>query len=255
MSYKSASYVITIESFGRWRCNSCVASVNGHLCAGTLKCDCDRWRARAFRTTLLFCQASKLTQWRRIGALDMLLLQVIHGLAHGEHAGSSRDAKQLARFAAALRDMTHAVSTGYRSGYSPKWAGEKVTLDADKVASLRSLIKEALPHAARLTYEARERLIAKFDSKSSVVRALHKMRTRVLEAIADRELAKAENEKLVREARAEVRAASEAHRKRRREEMQSGECYRKHRKWAREGNAKAVAFFEDVGLRVADLAD
>ena len=181
----------------------------------------------------------------------MLLLQVIHGLAHGEHAGSSRDAKQLARFAAVIRDMYHAADTGC----GPKWAGEKVTLDADKVASLRSLIKEALPHAARLTYEARERLIAKFDSKSSVVRALHKMRKRVLEAIADRELAKAENEKLVREARAEVRAASEAHRKRRREEMQSGECYRKHRKWAREGNAKAVAFFEDVGLRVADLAD
>ena len=187
----------------------------------------------------------------------MLLLQVIHGLAHGAHAGSSRDAKQLARFAAAIRDLYYVICT-----YSPKWAGEKVTLDADKVASLRSLIKEALPHAARLTYEARERLIAKFDSKSSVVRALHKMRTRVLEAIADRELAKAENEKLVREARAEVRAASEAHRKRRREElnqivsdMQSGERYRKCRKLAKEGNAKAVAFFEDVGLAVADLAD
>ena len=177
----------------------------------------------------------------------MLLLQVIHGLAHGEHAGSSRDAKQLARFAAVIRDMTHAADTGC----GPKWAGEKVTLDADKVASLRSLIKEALPHAARLTYEARERLIAKFDSKSSVVRAFHKMRKRVLEAIVERELAMAENEKLIREAR----AASEAHRKRRREEMQSDDHFRKYRKLAEEGDAEAVAFFEDVGLAVADLAD
>ena len=177
----------------------------------------------------------------------MLLLQVIHGLAHGEHAGSSRDAKQLARFAAAIRDMGHAGGTGY----SDTWQGEKVTLDADDVAWLRTLINSALPHAARLTYEARERLIAKFDSKSSVVRAFHKMRKRVLEAIVDRELAMAENEKLIREAR----AASEAHRKRRREEMQSDERYRKCRKLAKEGNAKAVAFFEDVGLAVADLAD
>ena len=177
----------------------------------------------------------------------MLLLQVIHGLAHGEHAGSSRDAKQLARFAAAIRDMGHAGGTGY----SDTWQGEKVTLDADDVAWLRTLINSALPHAARLTYEARERLIAKFDSKSSVVRAFHKMRKRVLEAIVERELAMAENEKLIREAR----AASEAHRKRRREEMQSDERYRKCRKLAKEGNAKAVAFFEDVGLAVADLAD
>ena len=81
---------------------------------------------------------------------------------------------------------------------------------------------------------------------------------RSLEAIVDRELAMAENEKLIREAR----AASEAHRKRRREEwnqivsdMQSGERYRKYRKLAKEGNAKAVAMFERVGLAVADLAD
>ena len=192
-------------------------------------------------------QTSKLTQWRRIGALDMLLLQVIHGLAHGEHAGSSRDAKQLARFAAVFRDLYHVICTGY----SPKWAGEKVTLDADDVAWLRTLINSALPHAARLTYEARERLIAKFDSKSSVVRALHKMKKRVLEAIVDRELAMAENERLIREAR----AASEAHRKRRREEMQSDENFRKYRKQAKEGDTEAVAFFQGFGLAVADLAD
>ena len=100
----------------------------------------------------------------------MLLLQVIHGLAHGEHAGSSRDAKQLARFAAVIRDMTHAADTGC----GPKWAGEKVTLDADRVASLRSLIKEALPHAARLTYEERERLIRKFNAKASLIRTRSK---------------------------------------------------------------------------------
>ena len=176
----------------------------------------------------------------------MLLLQVIHGLAHGEHAGSSRDAKQLARFAAAIRDMGHAGGTGY----SDTWQGEKVTLDADDVAWLRTLINSALPHAARLTYEARERLIAKFDSKSSVVRAFHKMRKRVLEAIVERELAMAENEKLIREAR----AASEATRKRLREECQS-EVFRKYRKLAEEGDAEAVAFFEDVGWPVTEPAD
>ena len=93
-------------------------------------------------------QTSKLTQWRRIGALDMLLLQVIHGLAHGEHAGSSRDAKQLARFAAAIRDLYYVICTGY----SPKWAGEKLTLDADDVARLRLRIKYYLPRAAKLTH-------------------------------------------------------------------------------------------------------
>ena len=192
-------------------------------------------------------QTSKLAQWRRIGALDMLLLQVIHGLAHGEHAGSSRDAKQLARFAAAIRDMGHAGGTGY----SDTWQGEKVTLDADDVAWLRTLINSALPHAARLTYEARERLIAKFDSKSSVVRAFHKMRKRVLEAIVERELGMAENEKLIREAR----AASEAHRKRRREEMQSDEHFRKYRKQAEEGDGEAAAFFESVGWPVTEPAE
>ena len=177
----------------------------------------------------------------------MLLLQVIHGLAHGEHAGSSRDAKQLARFAAAIRDMGHAGGTGY----SDTWQGEKVTLDADDVAWLRTLINSALPHAARLTYEARERLIAKFDSKSSVVRAFHKMRKRVLEAIVERELAMAENEKLVREAR----AASEATRKRLREEMQSDEHFRKYRKQAEEGDTEAAAFFESVGWPVTEPAE
>ena len=184
----------------------------------------------------------------------MLLLQVIHGLAHGEHAGSSRDAKQLARFAAVIRDMTHAADTGC----GPKWAGEKVTLDADRVASLRSLIKEALPHAARLTYEARERLIAKYNAKVSLFCAAHYMMKGPLEALAECERSKAENEKRIREAR----AASEATRKRLREEwnqtlseMQSGERYRKCRKRAKEGHATAVAMFENVGLRVADLAD
>ena len=180
----------------------------------------------------------------------MLLLQVIHGLAHGEHAGSSRDAKQLARFAAAIRDMGHAGGTGY----SDTWQGEKVTLDADDVAWLRTLINSALPHAARLTYEERERLIVEIDTKSSLARAFKKL--------------KKDN----REAQAEtlrVQAVFEANEKRReatrkrlrdkerqiREEYQSGEVFRKYRKLAKEGNAKAVAMFENVGLRVADLAD
>ena len=180
----------------------------------------------------------------------MLLLQVIHGLAHGEHAGSSRDAKQLARFAAAIRDLYHVICTGD----SPKWAGEKVTLDADDVALVRARIQKYLPRAAKLTYEERERLIVEIDTKSSLARAFKKL--------------KKDN----REAQAEtlrVQAVFEANEKRReatrkrlrdqerqiREEYRSGECFRKSRKRAKEGDAEAVAFFEGVGLAVAELAD
>ena len=180
----------------------------------------------------------------------MLLLQVIHGLAHGEHAGSSRDAKQLARFTAVSRDLYYVICTGY----SPKWAGEKVTFDADDVALVRKRIRKYLPRAAKLTYEERERLIAEIDLKLSVIR---KVRWVI---------------KQNREAQAEtlrVQAVFEANEKRReatrkrlrekerqiREEYRSGEAFRKSRKRAKEGNATAVAMFEDVGLCVADLAD
>ena len=180
----------------------------------------------------------------------MLLLQVIHGLAHGEHAGSSTDAKQLARFAAVFRDLYHAVSTGY----SPKWAGEKLTFDADDVALVRARIQKYLPRAAKLTYEERERLIVEIDLKNSLIR---KIRCVI---------------KQNREAQAEtlrVQAVFEANEKRReatrkrlrdqerqiREEYRSGESFRRSRKRAKEGDAKAVAMFEDVGLCVADLAD
>ena len=109
---------------------------------------------------------SKLARWRRIGALDMILLQVIHGLAHGEHAGSSTDAKQLARFAGAVADMIHASHTGYKK----TWAGEKLTLDANQVTWLRNRVNFYLPHAALLTYEERERLIRKLNWKASLIR-------------------------------------------------------------------------------------
>ena len=188
-------------------------------------------------------QTSKLAQRRRIGALDMILLQVIHDLAHGKQFGSSRDAKQLARFAAAIRDLYYVICTGY----SPKWAGEKLTLDADDVARLRLRIKYYLPRAAKLTYEERERLIVKIDSKNSVVRAFKKLKKEIREGHAET---------------LRVKAAFKANEKRRREEwnqtvseMQSGERYRKYRKLAKEGHATAVAMFEDVGLRVAELAD
>ena len=180
----------------------------------------------------------------------MLLLQVIHGLAHGEHAGSSRDAKQLARFVAVFRDLYHVICTGD----SPKWAGEKVAFDEDDVALVRARIQKYLPRAAKLTYEERERLIVEIDTKSSLARAFKKL--------------KKDN----REAQAEtlrVQAVFEANEKRReatrkrlrdkerqiREEYRSGEVFRRSRKRAKEGDAKAVAMFEDVGLRVADLAD
>ena len=172
----------------------------------------------------------------------MLLLQVIHGLAHGEHAGSSTDAKQLARFAAVLRDLYHVICTGH----SPKWAGEKVTLDADDVALVRARIQKYLPRAAKLTYEERERLIVEIDTKSSLARAFKKLKKETREAQAETLRVQA-----VFEANEKRR---EATRKRLREKCQ-GEAFRRSRKRAKEGDAKAVAMFEDVGLRVADLAD
>ena len=172
----------------------------------------------------------------------MILLQVIHGLAHGEHAGSSRDAKQLARFAAVFRDLYHVICTGC----SPKWAGEKVTFDADDVSLVRARIQKYLPRAAKLTYEERERLIVEIDTKSSLARAFKRLKKDNREAQAETLRVQA-----VFEANEKRR---EATRKRLREKCQ-GEAFRRSRKRAKEGDAKAVAMFEDVGLRVADLAD
>ena len=172
----------------------------------------------------------------------MLLLQVIHGLAHGEHAGSSRDAKQLARFAAVFRDLYHVICTGD----SPKWAGEKLTLDADDVALVRARIQKYLPRAAKLTYEERERLIVEIDTKSSLARAFKKLKKDNREAQAETLRMQA-----VFEANEKRR---EATRKRLREKCQS-EVFRKYRKQAKEGDAEAVAFFQGFGLAVAELAD
>ena len=167
----------------------------------------------------------------------MLLLQVIHGLAHGEHAGSSRDAKQLARFAAVIRDMRHASGT---------WAGEKVAFDADDVALVRARIQKYLPRAAKLTYEERERLIVEIDTKSSLARAFKKL-------IKEMREAQAETLRVIAACKANEKRR-EATRKRLREKCQS-EVFRKCRKRAKEGDAEEVAFFESMGLRVADLAD
>ena len=180
----------------------------------------------------------------------MLLLQVIHGLAHGEHAGSSRDAKQLARFAAVFRDLYHVICTGR----SPKWAGEKVALDADDVALVRKRIRKYLPRAAKLTYEERERLIVEIDTKSSLARAFKKLKKETREAQAETLRVQAvfeANEKRREATRKRLREKE----RQIREEYQSGELFRESRKRAKEGDAKAVAMFEDVGLRVADLAD
>ena len=176
----------------------------------------------------------------------MLLLQVIHGLAHGEHAGSSRDAKQLARFVAVFRDLYHVICTGH----SPKWAGEKVAFDADDVALVRARIQKYLPRAAKLTYEERERLIVEIDTKSSLARTFKKLKKETREAQAETLRVQAvfeANEKCREATRKRLRDKE----RQIREEYRSGEVFRRSRKRAKEG----VAMFEDVGLRVADLAD
>ena len=167
----------------------------------------------------------------------MFLLGLIHDLAHGRYVASPRDANQLARLAAAMRDALMACHP------------EDDTLCADNVASMRVRIKKVVPMGgwAGATYEEREQFIEEFKAKIALARRVTRCLRRLKEHDAEAEAA---------------RAKREEQRKRRREDdelfrelTESDEHFRKYRKQAQEGDAEAAAFFERVGWPVTEPAD
>ena len=180
----------------------------------------------------------------------MFLLGLIHDLANGKYVDSSRDAKQLARFAAACKELDFLWATG--NGIS-EGRLEHPALDG---YAFRDFTRRTLDKFAYLeTHNVRELCIT--EDLEPRIRAAQKIWDAEFEFWGAFEA-----HKQLRAAEETGRAQIAAARKRRRdeelqirEEMQSGERYRKYRKWAKEGDAMAVAFFEDVGLRVTELAD
>ena len=180
----------------------------------------------------------------------MILLGFIHDLANGKYVDSPRDAKQLARFAAAEKEMAFLWATG--TGISEG----RLEHPARDGREFRDFTRRTLDNFAYLqSYDVRELCIT--EDLEPRIRAAQKMWNAefdIWECIeAGRQLQAAwEN------GRAQIAAARKRRRdeeRQLREEMQSGERYRKYRKWAKEGDAMAMAFFEDAGLRVTELAD
>ena len=167
----------------------------------------------------------------------MFLLGLIHDLAHGRYVASPRDANQLARLAAAMRDA-------FMTCHS-----EDDTLCADNVASMRVQIKKVVPMMAscEATYEEREQFIEEFKAKIALARRLTRCLRRLKEHDAEAEAAKAKCEEQWKQLREDD--------KRMRELMESGERFRKYRKQAQEGDAEAAAFFERVGQPVTEPAE
>ena len=196
-------------------------------------------------------KASKLAAAAaRIGALlDMFLLQLIHDLANGKYVDSPRDAKQLARFAAVCKEAAYLSATGC---VDDRWV-EHPSLDG---VWFRDFTRRTLDKFNVLaTYEDREWMITEYyEPRIWAFQMMWNAKFEGWECIeAGRQLRAAEETGRARIAAARKRRRDEE--RQIREEMQSGERYRKYRKWAKEGDAMAVAFFEDAGLRVTELAD
>ena len=180
----------------------------------------------------------------------MFLLQLIHDLAHGKYVASPRDAMQLARFANAEKEMAFLCATG--SGIS-EGRLEYPALDG---CEFRDFTRRTLDNFAYLqSYDVRELSITEdLEPRIRAAQMMWNFEFDIWECReANKQLRASEEEGRAQIAAARKRARDEE--RQLREEMQSGERYRKHRKWAKEGDAMAVAFFEDAGLRVTELAD
>ena len=180
----------------------------------------------------------------------MFLLQFIHDLANGKYVDSPRDAMQLARFANAEKEMAFLCATG--SGIS-EGRLEYPALDG---CEFRDFTRRTLDNFAYLqSYDVRELSITEdLEPRIWAAQMMWNAHFDIWECIEAGRQAQAAWEN----GRAQIAAARKRARdeeRQLREEMQSGERYRKHRKWAKEGDAMAVAFFEDAGLRVTELAD
>ena len=180
----------------------------------------------------------------------MFLLQFIHDLANGKYVDSPRDAMQLARFANAEKEMAFLCATG--SGIS-EGRLEYPALDG---CEFRDFTRRTLDNFAYLqSYDVRELSITEdLEPRIRAAQEIWNFEFVIWECReASKQLRASEEEGRAQIAAARKRARDEE--RQLREEMQSGEGYRKHRKWAKEGDAMAVAFFEDAGLRVTELAD
>jgi hypothetical protein len=180
----------------------------------------------------------------------MFSLQLIHDLAHGKYVDSPRDAKQLARFAAVCKEAYFLCATmkGIRRGRL-----EHPALDGRE---FRDFTRRTLDKFEYLeTSDVRELCITEdLEPRIWAFQMMWNAKFEGWECIeAGRQLRAAEETGRARIAAARKRRRDEE--RQIREEMQSGERYRKYRKWAKEGDAMAVAFFEDAGLRVTELAD
>ena len=196
-------------------------------------------------------KASKLAAAAaRIGALlDMFLLQLIHDLANGKYVDSPRDAKQLAQFAAVCKEAAYLSATGCKNR---RWV-EHPSLDG---VWFRDFTRETLEEFAVLetTYEDRQFVIEYLKQLVKALQSKWNCDFAELEANrSERELK--ESILRARAAAEERRAQRAAARKRRLEEMQSDELFRKYRKQAEEGDAEAAAFFESVGWPVTEPAE
>jgi len=180
----------------------------------------------------------------------MFLLQLIDDLAHGKYVDSPRDAMQLARFAAAEKEFAFLCATG--NGIS-EGRLEYPALDG---CEFRDFTRRTLDNFAYLqSYDVRELCITEdLEPRIWAFQMMWNAKLEGWECIeAGRQLRAAWENGRARVAAVRKRARDEE--RQLREEMQSGERYQKHRKWAKEGDAMAVAFFEDAGLRVTELAD
>ena len=180
----------------------------------------------------------------------MFSLQLIHDLAHGKYVDSPRDAKQLARFAAVCKEAYFlcATMTGIRGGRL-----EHPSLDG---VWFRDFTRRTLDKFNVLaTYEDREWMITEYyEPRIWAFQMMWNAKFEGWECIeAGRQLRAAEETGRARIAAARKRRRDEE--RQIREEMQSGERYRKYRKQAEEGDAEAAAFFERVGWPVTEPAD
>ena len=180
----------------------------------------------------------------------MFLLQLIHDLAHGKYVASPRDAKQLARFAAAEKEMAFLWATG--TGISEG----RLEHPARDGREFRDFTRKTLDTFAYLqSYDVRELCITEdLEPRIWAIQKMWNAKFDIWECIE----AGRQHQAAWENGRAQIAAARKRARdeeRQLREEMQSGERYQKHRKWAKEGDAMAVAFFQDAGLRVTELAD
>ena len=195
----------------------------------------------------------------------MILLRLIDGLAKGEYGASSvKDARQLARVAAVMKEALFLVMTlnvpAYDRGY----------VLSDEAALIRRKVTEWLVPVSTLTYEDREQnIIVQVEMRVSLLQGCRNLLEAALScarmdqeidenierlrAESERASARVERERvLLEEERAEY-ARNEAERriwdKRHREYMESGDDYgereRVFRKRALEGDADAAAYLAE----------